>query len=556
MKSVPFRFSSLPPELSRLLVCGGEGSAHLVKITQVASKHGMDCLAANSALAAWEADPLNATAAFFYKSFLKNQPEELPSSLAELCATIVRYTVHPENLRYLNRLLERRDLGKMISYLHDSWNKDPENLFWPARLLTLCLYEGNFSLAEDVLSHPFIKSLPGVAIKLKGDLTYLADKYDQAFEFWEEAQALFKWPGLAARMAAAARQLGRKEMLKQYFKQALKNEPWRAGNVLAAYDHFSGRDFELSPLPGKTAILLYSWNKAQDLEKTLTSLASSDFSFAPNYAILVLNNGSTDDTDKVIGQAQESFVRPLKEIALPINCGAPAARNWLMREEEAVSADWLIYLDDDVNLAPDWLGRLGAAAKNYPQAGVYGCRVLDEAKSHLIQHADTFILPSEKDDLPDSGSLDNFQRRFHLSKVHLQTLDFGQFNYLRPCATVTGCCHLFAKEILFACGGFDLRYTPSQFDDLDHDIRLLLGKNSKMKSQFPVYQGHLPVKHFRSTGKNSAPGSPGYNAAFANQLKLHYKFSKEEIDKAIEFSLGSAAKDLDQKLDELEKFLE
>jgi hypothetical protein len=79
---------------------------------------------------------------------------------------------------------------------------------------------------------------------------------------------------------------------------------------------------------------------------------------------------------------------------------------------------------------------------------------------------------------------------------------------------------------LASSGGFDLRYSPSQYDDLDHDIRLLLA------GRIPVYQGNLAVSHFKSTGSQGAQGQAQYGVGWANQYKLHHKFEPDDFARA------------------------
>jgi hypothetical protein len=50
--------------------------------------------------------------------------------------------------------------------------------------------------------------------------------------------------------------------------------------------------------------------------------------------------------------------------------------------------EFLVFLDDDVSLPHDWLGRLGAAAALAPRAQVWGCRVVDEANPLVAQSVD------------------------------------------------------------------------------------------------------------------------------------------------------------------------
>ncbi|MFP5260181.1 MAG: glycosyltransferase family 2 protein, partial [Acidobacteriota bacterium] len=227
--------------------------------------------------------------------------------------------------------------------------------------------------------------------------------------------------------------------------------------------------------------------------------------------VFVLDNASADATpDVVAAWVQRLGEERLASIRLPVNIGAPAARNWLAADERTRQADFMAYLDDDVDLPPDWLARLAAAAEAYPEAGVWGCRVADARNPAIAQGVDGMCLPP-----PDGGD------GLHLGDLHAQGFDFGGFAHLRPCLTVMGCCHLFRRDRLARAGGFDIRYSPSQYDDLDHDLRLVLAGTP------PVYQGHLSVAHRRPAPALAAQPPQQLAGAQANWQKLAAKHAGE-----------------------------
>jgi hypothetical protein len=124
---------------------------------------------------------------------------------------------------------------------------------------------------------------------------------------------------------------------------------------------------------------------------------------------------------------------------------------------------------------------------------------------------------------------------FRLCAAHLQGPDWGLFDFLGPCASVTGCCHLFRREALIAPqaagGGFSLALGPSQYDDFERDLRMLSsGANA-------VYQGHLRVRHRKRSGLSSQGGGQGTEAASANAQGNRYKMQtmhpREEIARHI-----------------------
>jgi len=157
--------------------------------------------------------------------------------------------------------------------------------------------------------------------------------------------------------------------------------------------------------------------------------------------------------------------------------------------------------------------------------------VREFARPSHVQSADVFLVP-------EAGADRLGERRFSLSSCHHELLDRGHLRCVRPCATVTGCCHLLRTDVVQALGGFDLRFSPSQYDDLDHDVRLLLA------GRVQVCQGHLAVGHFKSTGSLGAPGQAQYGVGWANQFKLHHKHAPEDFRRAAHLADEAAWEDL------------
>lgn len=498
---------TLPDPLRTALVHGCEGAGHLAACARLAGAAGHVRLAGELSLAAWVESPLDADLASQAAMF-----EHAPVAARELAAHVAQNTAPPNDLAYYRRLAERRDTAKIGNYLRLQSEKEPGNLFWERLNLTHALDAGDWDWAGSVLAglpEPLARLLGGDVAMLRGEPEAALANYSRCARLWE-------CPGLQIRLGQAHCAGGDFAQAVQWLKAGLVREPWRVQPLLVLNDIAWGQRKLRKALPGRVEVLLYTYNKVRDIDQTLESVFSSDLGGA---RVTVLDNGSTDDTSDVLaGWCGRLDPETMEVVSLPVNVGAPAARNWLMSLEHVRSGDWVVFLDDDVDLPKDWLAALGAAAALYPDAGVWGARVRDFSRPSHIQSADVFleILPGDGQQL----------RRFSLSSCHHQTLDRGQFSYVRPCATVTGCCHFFRAKELASSGGFDLRYSPSQYDDLDHDIRLLLA------GKVPVYQGHLAVSHFKSTGSQGAQGQAQYGIGWANQYKLHQKFEQDDFTRA------------------------
>lgn len=96
------------------------------------------------------------------------------------------------------------------------------------------------------------------------------------------------------------------------------------------------------------AIVVATRNRAPRLRSLLASCLALDGRERLRPDIVVADDGSTDETARVVAQAAHSAVRHL---ALP-GGGKSRALNAAIR---ATTAPWLAFVDDDVELDPRWL---------------------------------------------------------------------------------------------------------------------------------------------------------------------------------------------------------
>jgi len=495
-------------------------------------------LSADLLLWAWGENPLSGPLA---AEILSATDLPLPAVARVGLAAVAGRWRAPEGkeggLAYFERLAQRRDTHKLADFLAAQVRKDPASLFWREKALGLALYSGAGELAQalETTALSDLADLPGLApaahvlaaqaaflggdieaclAGLTTDLPLLQDAFGSAFAGARAGLALLK----AGEDAAALPLL----------RNCLAAAPWQAGLAQVAADAASGLRHRLAPPPGPALLLLYTWNKATDLDATLASLLASDLSTmgGGRAQVLVLNNGSTDETAQVLDAWAERAGGNLSRLDLPVNIGAPAARNWLAATPEARAAESLVYLDDDVTLPPDWLQRLGAALEAHPDAGVVGCTVADHQAPHLLQNVAGHLVipPDAPSDRPDLDFQSLTPNPFRLADAHLQGPDWGLFDFVGQCASVTGCCHLFRRAALDAVGPFSLALGPSQYDDFERDLRMLAS------GRVAVCQGHLRVRHRKRSGLASQQGGEAAGAnALGNRYKMQTMHPRDEI---------------------------
>ncbi|HSQ42421.1 MAG TPA: hypothetical protein VLM37_09100, partial [Fibrobacteraceae bacterium] len=152
-----------------------------------------------------------------------------------------------------------------------------------------------------------------------------------------------------------------------------------------------------------------------------------------------------------------------------------------------------------------WLIQLLGTFEAFPQASIVGAKILDPLPYKQLQFGDTNL-----------GYVDEQQIR--LTAKHTSEMDLGQLDYIRPCLNVMGCCHLFKNEALYDIGEFDVRFSPSQVDDIEHNLR------GGLKGHQVVYNGFLEVVHHQKTGKQSILSRAAKGNVDGNVIKMSSKY--------------------------------
>lgn len=259
-------------------------------------------------------------------------------------------------------------------------------------------------------------------------------------------------------------------------------------------------------LEASTEIFLYSWNKRDLLQGTLASLAASRIGSA---GVTVLLNGCSDGSRDMVEQvSREMFGGRIGIVELPINIGAPAARNWLLATERGRTADYVAFLDDDVEVPGNWLESLLTVLRDTPGAGVAGAKVVMPGLPRRMQYLFRNVAHSSPGLLRLSLDTPNDNR------------DDGLYDFVRPTASVMGCCHAFTRAALDAVPDFDIRFTPSQMDDIAHDLDL------RLKGFGVVYCGLVACVHHQMSGYGrGAKSSLGSQlGVLGNDVKFYYRF--------------------------------
>jgi GT2 family glycosyltransferase/glycosyltransferase involved in cell wall biosynthesis len=271
---------------------------------------------------------------------------------------------------------------------------------------------------------------------------------------------------------------------------------WRIGEPMR---------FRPKTWPPSVDVVMVTWNNLKTLQRTLEHLAKTQY---PSLEVHVADNASTDGTIAWLEETAARYPFPLHVHRLPVNTGVAVGFNTAI---VAGSAELVARLDDDVIVPPDWLARLVERFRQRPFAGCVGPKILNDNANRDIQCGPYRIFPS--------------------LYGHDGEADLGQADYVARAVHVRGCCNVYRRDVLDRCGLFDLRFSPSQYDDPDHHVNL------GVAGYEVVYDGTVGVVHALNSGTGRTFAALSNQQA--NQQKLMGKWGEEIwmlLDRAIDLS--------------------
>lgn len=250
----------------------------------------------------------------------------------------------------------------------------------------------------------------------------------------------------------------------------------------------------------KISIIVLNWNNPKDTLECLHSVMKIHY---PNFDIVVVDNGSTDDSVNTISKTfpEITIVRNEK------NLGYAEGNNRGICFALERGADFVFLINNDTVVDPHILDALMDAARSNPEAGVFGAKIYYYNHPTLIWYAGGYVLPS-------LHCIHEGCEESDLEKKH---------EILKETNYVCGCALFIRKEAIKKAGLMDKRFFLL-WEEVDWCWRL---KNQGFKALFvPTAKVWHKISSSFEGGHRGASWTYYYHRNRLLFLKLHFPLKK------------------------------
>ena len=187
--------------------------------------------------------------------------------------------------------------------------------------------------------------------------------------------------------------------------------------------------------PPRIVILILNWNGREMLRDCLVSLADVSYS---NYSILVVDNGSSDQSSAMVRQ---DFPQ-VELLCLKDNCGYARGNNAGWQHLISDPPDMVLFLNNDTRVSPDFLDKFATDVAQADQLYIRGPKI------HYAEPPDRLWF---------AGGIITLTQGF-VAHRGIREIDRGQYDTPETTAYITGCCLLIDWNHLVALNGFDEKF--------------------------------------------------------------------------------------------------
>jgi len=198
----------------------------------------------------------------------------------------------------------------------------------------------------------------------------------------------------------------------------------------------------------KVAALVLNYNGKDITLETVESLLAMSY---PNCVVAVIDNGSTDGSPQAVAEAFPAVEQVLVEVNEGPAAGMNAGLRWALNND----FDYVLALNNDIEVAPDMLDQLVAVAESDPSIGCVGPKC---------------FYYWDRERLWSAGGRLRFGESVTKERGMGQ-LDQGQFERTEEVDYVNGCAMLVPRRVLEETGPWDPIFFLS-VEDADWCMRM------------------------------------------------------------------------------------
>lgn len=182
------------------------------------------------------------------------------------------------------------------------------------------------------------------------------------------------------------------------------------------------------------SVIIVTWNGKLLLERFLPSVSATSH---PSYEILIADNASTDGTSHLL-----SAFPVCRHVLLDRNYGYCGGNN---RAAAVARGEWLVFLNNDVRVPPDWLEKMDLFLREYPQTGIAQPVLKSESDPGVFEYAGA-----------SGGFLDVFGYPFCRGRIFdVCETDKMQYPSAEAISWASGAVFFIKKSLFEQLGGFE-----------------------------------------------------------------------------------------------------
>jgi len=182
-------------------------------------------------------------------------------------------------------------------------------------------------------------------------------------------------------------------------------------------------------------ILILNWNGKHLLNPCLDSVSAIDY---PNYSVIVIDNGSTDNSVKMV---KEKFSE-VELLELENNNRFAGGYNRCFTQLKNDYSGFVLLLNNDTEVDPNILNSFIHAKEMYGDNNLYGGKIFYQDKPNLIWYA--------------GGNVN--LKYLKISHRGIRQTDSAEFSKPLQTDYITGCCLFTSMEVINQLNGFDERF--------------------------------------------------------------------------------------------------